>query len=505
MIQVENISPPSSTNGKLEDAQDPRAVQDEYADEINGLSEEHRQYLLERHGTLDLSPMPDMSDANPYNWSQKKKVLNLLLVAFHAMMAAFTAAAIMAAFVDIAEDLGTSVQDASYLTSLTIAILGAAPLFWAPLSNRYGRRPIFLISLICSLAGNIGCGYSYSYWAMALCRAITSFFIAPAAGIGSGVVVEMFFKTERALYMGIWTIMVTLGVPIAPFIFGFVSVRVGYRWIYFILAITNGVQLVLYFLFGAETRYIPGSDAPGKHKSDFQKQYINFGRIDKTPLTWYDFVRPLSYVARPCVMLPAVAYSMVFLWAFVMTTIEIPQLYPELFGFNAQQTGIQLISVVIGTIIGEQVGGRMSDMWMSARRKRLGGRSPEHEFRLWLSYFGFALCIIGLVVFLVQLSYAGNIWDVTPLIGVGICSAGNQIANTVLMTYAVDCYKEDAASIGAFITFIRQIWGFIGPFWFPQIITGLGYGATAGIASAMLIVVSVIPTLIVQWKGRAWR
>lgn len=41
-------------------------------DEVDALSEEHRQYLLQRHGTLDLSPIPDMSDADPYNWSQKK-------------------------------------------------------------------------------------------------------------------------------------------------------------------------------------------------------------------------------------------------------------------------------------------------------------------------------------------------------------------------------------------------------------------------------------------------
>lgn len=82
-----------------------------------------------------------MSDADPYNWSQKKKVTNLFLVAFHAMMATFTAAAIMAAFVNIAKDLDIEVQTASYLTSLIIAILGGAPLLWRPLSQRYGRRP----------------------------------------------------------------------------------------------------------------------------------------------------------------------------------------------------------------------------------------------------------------------------------------------------------------------------------------------------------------------------
>lgn len=56
-------------------------------------------------------------------------------------------------------------------------------------------------------------------------------------------------------------------------------------------------------------------------------------------MTWYDFVEPLAYAARPCVMLPAVAYAMEFLWTSIMTTVEIPQLFPELFGFNTQQTG----------------------------------------------------------------------------------------------------------------------------------------------------------------------
>jgi MFS family permease len=50
---------------------------------------------------------------------------------------------------------------------------------------------------------------------------------------------ETFFKHQRAMYMGVWTVMVTLGVPIGPFIFGFVAERVGYRWIYWTLAIVG--------------------------------------------------------------------------------------------------------------------------------------------------------------------------------------------------------------------------------------------------------------------------
>lgn len=383
-------------------------------------------------------------------------------------MATFTASSIQSAFENIAEDLGHSLQSTTYLTSLFIAVLGVAPFFWQPISKRYGRRPVFLLSLVCSAVGNIGCAESKSYAAMAICRAITAFFISPAAAIGSGVVKETFFKKDRARYMGIWTLMVTLGVPAAPFIFGFVAYRVGYRWIYWILAMTNGVQLVLYSILGPETRFIrKGVEHEG---SDFKQEYVYiWRRIDHTPLTFWEFVRPLTYFLKPTVFLPAMAYTIVFGWL-VLISVEIPQLFGPKFGLNTEQMGLQFLGLIIGSIIGEQVGGFASDRWMSRRTKKQGGIHPPPEYRLWLSYGGYLLTIIGIVVFLVQIENATPMqWNVSPVIGAGIAAAGNQIVTTVVITYCVDCYVEDAAVVGVFITFVRQIWGFIGPFWYVSI------------------------------------
>lgn len=36
------------------------------------LSPEHREYLLARHGTLDLVPLPTMDPADPLNWPSWK-------------------------------------------------------------------------------------------------------------------------------------------------------------------------------------------------------------------------------------------------------------------------------------------------------------------------------------------------------------------------------------------------------------------------------------------------
>ncbi|KUJ07822.1 MFS general substrate transporter [Mollisia scopiformis] len=491
-------------NGEYVEKLDPAPTHGTYFGDAKGLSNEHRQYLLGRHGTYDLDPIPDMGEADPYNWPQWKAITNLTLVAIHACMSTFTAAAIIPAYETIAIDLGVSLQRVTYLTSLQICILGVAPLIWKPFSNTYGRRPLFLLSLICSLVGNIGCAKSPSYATMALCRAIVAFFISPAAAIGSAVVTETFFKKERARYMGIWTLMVTLGVPLSPFIFGFVAYHVGYRWIYWILAMINGVQFLLYLFFGPETRYIRLNTS--HPTSAIKTEYYNFSRIDPRPLTFRDFVHPLTLVAKPCIVIPAIAYAMTFLFGSVMITVELPQLFGAKFGFNAQQLGLQFLGIIIGSVIGEQLGGSLSDFWMNSATKKHNGRRPAPEYRLWLSYAGFILTIVGAVVFLVQTQNAGlHHWNISPVIGIAIAGAGNQIVTTVLITYAVDCHLEESASIGVFITFVRQIWGFIGPFWFPDMFDNLGLAASAGVATALIVGVSILPMIGIQLFGKRCR
>lgn len=45
--------------------------------ETETLLEEHRHYLLAEHGTLELDPVPSMTDAEPYDWSRWKVLLIL--------------------------------------------------------------------------------------------------------------------------------------------------------------------------------------------------------------------------------------------------------------------------------------------------------------------------------------------------------------------------------------------------------------------------------------------
>lgn len=60
----------SGTNGELNNTETKATYLP--PDAISHLTQEHQDYLMKRHGTLDLDPIPGPGDADPYNWPQWK-------------------------------------------------------------------------------------------------------------------------------------------------------------------------------------------------------------------------------------------------------------------------------------------------------------------------------------------------------------------------------------------------------------------------------------------------
>lgn len=141
------------------------------------------------------------------------------------------------------------------------------------------------------------------------------------------------------------SLLVTLGPPTGPFIMGFVTYHLGWQWVYWIFAIINAAQFVGYLFFGPETRYLR-PHPPGL--TPFQAEYLRVRRIDPTPFSLSDFYQPLLLARFRNIVVPAVSYAIVFGFCSVLLTVEIPQLFELKFEFNAQEIGLQFLSVIIG-------------------------------------------------------------------------------------------------------------------------------------------------------------
>lgn len=269
----------------------------------------------------------------------------------------------------------------------------------------------------------------------------------------------------------------------------------------------NGAQFILYFFLSPETLYFRNNPKVNTTTSPFRRKYMTFGKISPHSFKFSEFLTPIRLFAYPNILLPTIAYTIVFGFSSVLLTVEIPQIFTPKFGFNSQQIGLQFLGMIIGSVIGEQLGGGGSDWWMKRKASKLGrSRSASPEWRIWVAYPGFVTVIVGLIVFCLQVSnLPADAYNVSPIVGIGIAAFGNQIITTVLVTYAVDCHHEHAASIGVFVNLVRSTWGFIGPFWFPDMFNSIGLGGSAGLMCGLIVVFSVLPTIFIQWHGKPMR
>lgn len=288
-------------------------------------------------------------------------------------------------------------------------------------------------------------------------RALTAFLISPPIGIGSGTVAELCPPEKRGQKLGWWVLLTIIGTPFGPFFMGFVVQHAGVPWIFWVFAIMNFVQAAAYLLFGEETLYIRDEARANPTQTGLKSLFPR--KINPALFTIRDAFTPLLIARHYTILVPAIATGITFCYGNIMFVVEMPISFGEKFHFNAQQIGLQFISVIIGAVIGEQLSGPMSDYFLRARKRSTGHSQPAD--RLWLAYIGFATLMAGLLTWGFQLEKAKT-WNVTPCVGVAIGSFGNQIQSTILTAYAVDSHKEHSAAIGVLFNFIRLIYGFVG-------------------------------------------
>lgn len=141
------------------------------------------------------------------------------------------AAQLMAEFHSTSSVLGT--------LSVTIYLLGfvTGPLLIAPLSEIYGRLPIYHACNIIFLAFIIGGALSTDLATFLVFRFITGCAGSAPLTIGGGTVVDVVPQESRGAAMAVFAMGPLLEPVIGPTIGGFVTEYAGWRWAFWVLAI----------------------------------------------------------------------------------------------------------------------------------------------------------------------------------------------------------------------------------------------------------------------------
>ncbi len=124
-------------------------------------------------------------------------------------------------------------QIAWVLTSYIVAAAIATPLSgW--LSTRFGRKRVFLVSIVGFTAASVACGLSDSLLQIVVARLLQGLFGAALVPLSQAVMIDSSTPEKRGQAMAIWGMGVMIGPILGPTLGGWLTDNLTWRWVFFI-------------------------------------------------------------------------------------------------------------------------------------------------------------------------------------------------------------------------------------------------------------------------------
>ncbi|KAK6069339.1 hypothetical protein SCUP515_09044 [Seiridium cupressi] len=147
----------------------------------------------------------------------------------------------------------TSEEVINQTVTAYLVMQGASPMLWGPLSDRFGRRPIFLGCLIVLIGSCIGLALcpTNAFWLLIVLRLLQAGGCASMIALGAGVTGDIATPEERGGYFGLFNLGPMLAPCIGPAIGGALAENLGWRSIFWALVIMAGSCLAMVYIIMA--------------------------------------------------------------------------------------------------------------------------------------------------------------------------------------------------------------------------------------------------------------
>ncbi|EJU03367.1 MFS general substrate transporter [Dacryopinax primogenitus] len=455
--------------------------------------------------TVELVTFKTDDPENPKNWSKAFKWWCTMVVAFTCFAVAFASSVITADLQGPADEFGVSYEVS--LLSITVFVIGfgVGPLVFAPLSEMYGRRPVYVFTLALAVIFTIPGAVAKNIQTLLVTRAIDGIaFSAPMTLVG-GTLADLWKNEERGVPMAAFSAAPFLGPAIGPLVGGFLSDHRGWRWLYWIQLILAAVAWLLLTFTVPETyaASLLYQRAKKLRKETGDDRFVTEQMIDPRPtgerLRLF-LLRPFQLLFLEPIVFFLSIYMSVLYGLLYMFFVAYPVVYQEGKGYSASITGLMFIPLAIGVVASAVCSPIINKHYLHLVKKHFG--RPPPEVRLIPMMIFCWLIPVGLFIF-AWTSYPRLHW-IGPAIGGFPVGFGFIFLYNACNNYLVDSYQRQAASALAAKTFIRSIWGACAVLFTIQMYHRLGYQWASSLLGFIGLACCAIP-YVFYFKGAAIR
>lgn len=151
----------------------------------------------------------DSQDA--MNFSKRRKWAIAILQSLCTFSVTFASSVYVSGIKGVMQHFGVSAEVATLGLSLFVLGFALGPLIWAPLSEVYGRKSIFVVSYTAYTAFSVSAACAPNITALLVLRFFASAFGSSSMTNVGGIIADMFSKRERGLATGLFVTAPFLG------------------------------------------------------------------------------------------------------------------------------------------------------------------------------------------------------------------------------------------------------------------------------------------------------
>lgn len=211
---------------------------------------------LETEGYILCGFEPGDSE-NPRNWSLAKKYFLATFCSYLNVCVASQASVYSTGQTGIEEEFGVSAELATVGLSLYVLGFAIGPPVVAPLSEQFGRKPIYLICWTLWVLLAFGTAFSPTIEGVIICRFLQGLFASPPLSNTGGVISDLFARDSSGTAMAIYTFGSTIGPAFGNTYAAYIATKMGsWRWIFYLTSLLiMGCHLPLIYFLLPETRH----------------------------------------------------------------------------------------------------------------------------------------------------------------------------------------------------------------------------------------------------------
>ncbi|KAJ5774466.1 hypothetical protein N7457_009362 [Penicillium paradoxum] len=448
---------------------------------------------------------------DPHNWSLACRMYTTILTSLLACVIFWSSTIDTTALTSTKLLFHTSLEVQTLPTAMFLIGSGLGALVTAPVSELFGRNPVYIPTMVAFMLFNMGAGLSQTAVQRIICRGLAGLFGSAPSVLAAATLVDVWSRIERVYAFPAFSIIVFTGPLVGPIPGSAVVSETSWRWVDWMTIIFAALILVPVILFLPETyspillywkakelRRLTGDD---RYRSPLEFKRVSFLHRLRTSL-----YRPiLLFTTEPIIMIHSAILSLLFiiLYTFVAGYVAI---FEHEYKFSSVTTAVAFLGIEVGILLSAAV--VPLSMWLMRReihRSRARGQSrPDPEITLYMGMFGAPAVPISL--FWMGWTSRPEISHWSPLIASVLFGFGTLCIFISAYQYVADAFELHVASALSSLQVLRLVSAGVMAIVAEIMYHALGIGRTLTLLGGLSLLFLPMPYLL-YWKGykvRKW-